>query len=162
MIDYKLEYLFSYIGKLASSSYSGTLPSNPEMIGPLAEGLRVNFYSTGGVITGSKLRGKLRPVGGDWVTVRRDGVALLDVRTTFETHDGALILVTYQGIVDFGEDGYDRFLQGDIPPVVPIRMSPRFSTSHADYLWLNRLQCLGIGEYYPSESEAKYDVYAVR
>jgi len=35
--------------------------------------------------------GKLRPVGGDWLTIRKHGVAILDVRATIETHDGALI-----------------------------------------------------------------------
>ena len=153
MNTYTLEHLFSYVGTLASP---------PEIIGPLPEGIRANFYSTGGEITGPKLRGTLLPVGGDWVTVRKDGVAHLDVRTTFQTHDGALILVTYQGVVDFGEDGYDRFLKGDLPPVAQIRVSPRFSTSQPDYLWLNRLHCIGIGEYHSAVNSADYDVYAVR
>jgi hypothetical protein len=153
VINYALEHIFSYTGALASP---------PEMIGPLPEGLRVNFYSAGGEITGPRLRGKVRPVGGDWVTVRSDGMAFLDVRTTFETNDGALILVTYQGAVDFGEDGQARFLRGDLPAAVPIRISPRFSTSNADYLWLNRLHCLGVGEYRAATNDARYDVYAVR
>ncbi len=61
MIDYKLEYLFSYSGRVAE----------PEMIGPVADEIRVNFYSTGGVISGPKMQGKVRPVGGDWFTVRK-------------------------------------------------------------------------------------------
>jgi Protein of unknown function (DUF3237) len=152
MIDYKLEHIFSY---------TGTLASPPEMIGPVPEGTRVNFYSTGGEITGPRLRGRIRPVGGDWVTVRKDGVAILDVRTTFETHDGALILVTYQGLVDFGEDGHDKFLRGDLPEAVQLRISPRLLTSHPEYLWLNRLHCFGVGEYRPADNQAMYDVYAV-
>jgi hypothetical protein len=153
MNDYNLEHI---------CSYTGTLASPPEIIDPLPEGIRVNFYSTGGEITGPNLRGKLRPVGGDWVTVRKDGVAYLDVRTTFETHDGALILVAYQGVVDFGEDGYDKFLRGEMPLVVKLRTAPRFVTSHPSYRWLNRLFCFGVGEYRAATDEAKYDVYAVR
>ncbi|MCI0720612.1 MAG: DUF3237 domain-containing protein [Acidobacteria bacterium] len=61
MIDYKLEHIFSY---------TGTLASPPEMIGSVPEGTRVNFYSTGGEITGPRIRGKIGPVGGDWATVR--------------------------------------------------------------------------------------------
>jgi hypothetical protein len=152
MIDYKLEHIFSYTGTLAE----------PEVVGPLPEGLRVNFYSTGGEITGPRLQGKLRPVGGDWVTVRKDGIALLDVRTTFETHDGALILVTYQGVIDLGGDGYDKFLRGELPSIAQIRISPRFSASHPDYVWLNRLHCLGVGEYHSAANSANYDIYAVR
>jgi Protein of unknown function (DUF3237) len=45
---------------------------------------------------------------------------------------------------------------------VQIRISPRFFTSHPEYLWLNRLHCLGVGEYRPATNDAKYDVYAVR
>jgi len=152
MNEYKLEHIFSYTGLLASP---------PEVIGPVPEGIRVNFYSAGGEITGPKVRGRLRPAGGDWVIVRKDGVACLDVRTTFETHDGALILVTYLGTIDFGENGYDRFLRGEMPAVVKIRTSPRLVTVHPDYVWLNRLFCLGIGEYRAATNEAQYDVYAV-
>jgi hypothetical protein len=153
MNDYQLEHICSYTGRLASP---------PEVIGPVPEGIRVNFYSAGGEITGPKVRGTLRSVGGDWVTVRKDGVASLDVRSTFETHDGALILVTYQGVVDFGEDGHDMFLRGELPPAVRLRTAPRFVTSHPAYAWLNRLFCLGIGEYRAASNEATYDVYAVR
>lgn len=153
MNDYKLEHV---------CSFSASLASPLEVIGPVPEGIRVNFYSTGGQVIGPRIRGKARPVGGDWMTVRKDGVAYLDVRTTFETDDGALILVTYQGVSDLGEDGYDRFLRQDLPPVVGIRTSPRFVTSHPGYLWLNRLFCMGVGEYRAATNEVKYDVYAVR
>ncbi|MFO0780167.1 MAG: DUF3237 domain-containing protein [Nitrospira sp.] len=153
MNDYKLEHMCSYTGRLINP---------PEVIGPVPEGIRVNFYSAGGEFTGLNMRGNVRSVGGDWVTVRKDGVAHLDVRSTFEAHDGALILVTYQGVADFGEDGYDRFLRGEVPSVVKLRTAPRFVTSHAEYAWLNRLSCLGIGEYRSVSNEATYDVYAVR
>jgi len=153
LISYSLEYIFSFTGRGSTM---------PEAIGPLAEGLRVNFYNSGGEIYGPRIRGKLRAVGGDWVTVRKDGVALLDARVTLETHDGALILATYPGTIDFGEDGYEKFLRSDLPPAAQVRISPRFYTSHSGYLWLNRLHCVGIGEYIPAERCVNYDVYAVR
>jgi hypothetical protein len=153
MNPYSLEHIFSY---------RGTLANPPEAIGEMPEGIRVNFYSTGGEITGPKIRGRLKPVGGDWMTVRKDGTAWMDVRTTFETGDGALILVTYQGIADLGEAGYERFLKGELPATVKLRMSPRFVTGHPQYAWLNRPHCLGIGEYRSSTNDALYDVYAVR
>jgi hypothetical protein len=152
MLDYKLEHILSY---------QCTLVASPEVIGPLPEGIRVNFYTEHGEITGPRVRGKVRPVGGDWVTVRKDGVGLLDVRATFETHDGALMLVTYPGIVDFGADGYERFLRGEMPPMVSLRTSPRFATVDSAYLWINRLHCLGIGEYRSATNEVTYDVYAI-
>jgi hypothetical protein len=153
MIEYRLEHIMSYNAKLGE----------PEVIGPAPEGLRVNVYVTEGEVTGPRVSGKLRPVGGDWLTIRRDGVGVLNVRVTIETNDGALICVAYGGIVDLGPDGYEQFAQGT-PPVsgTPIRMSPRFSTSHPNYLWLNRLHCLGIGQAFLERSEVVYDVYAVR
>ena len=153
MNDYKLEHICSYTGQLTAI---------PEVIGPAQEGIRVNFYSAGGDISGPHIRGTVRAVGGDWATVRKDGVAYLDVRTTFETHDGALILITYQGVAELGADGYDKFLKGEMPPVVRLRTAPRFVTSHPEYLWLNRLFCFAVGEYRTETNEATYDVYAVR
>ena len=152
-INYSLEYIFSFTGRGGAA---------PEAIGPLVEGLRVNFYNAGGEIYGPRIRGKLRAVGGDWVTVRKDGIALLDARVTLETEDGALILATYPGTIDFGEDGYDRFLRAALPPAAQVRIAPRFYTGHPEYLWLNRLHCIGIGEYKPADRCVSYDVYAVR
>lgn len=43
-----------------------------------------------------------------------------------------------------------------------LRTAPRFVTSHPDYVWLNRLCCLGIGGYRAANNEATYDVYAVQ
>src|SRR6266404_115961 len=105
MFEYNLEHLLSFTVKIAE----------PEVIGPVPEGLRVNGYITGGEVTGPRISGKLRPVGGDWLTIRKDGVAILDVRATIETHDEALIGLSYWGILDMGDNGYEAFLQDDLP-----------------------------------------------
>jgi len=153
MFEYRLEHIMSYTAKLGER----------ETIGPIPEGLRVNVQVTGGEVTGPRVFGKLRPLSGDWLLIRRDGVAILDVRTTIETHDGGLIYVTYSGTSDRGEDGYEKGLQAiPIPGPIPIQISPRFQTSHPDYLWLNRLHCLGVGAAFPERAEVAYDVYAVR
>ena len=157
MNEYKLTHILSFTASLVNP---------PEVIGPLPEGVRVNFYASGGEFAGpawngKEIRGRVRPVGGDWFTVRSDGVGLLDVRATFETHDGALILVTYQGMADFGEDGQQKFLRGEMPGLLRLRISPRFFTGHSEYAWLNRLHCLGIGEFRPASNDARYDIYAV-
>jgi hypothetical protein len=136
MFEYRLEHVMSYTVTLAA----------PETIRPIAEGLRVNFYPTGGEVTGPKLSGRIRPVGGDWLTIRRDGVGILDVRTTIETHDGALIYMSYYGTLDLGEDGYEQFLQGKLPSEAALRASPRLFTAHPGYVWLNRLHCVGMAE----------------
>lgn len=153
MYDYQLEHIFSY---------SATLQAPPEVIGPTPAGLRVNFYITGGRATGPRVNGALRPVGGDWLTIRTDGVGILDVRATIETDDGALIYAAYTGVGDLGEGGYERFLQGDLPDKVPLRLTPRFLTAHPKYQWINRVQCVNIGDVNLTTFEVNYDVYALR
>ena len=41
-------------------------------------------------------------------------------------------------------------------------MVPRYLTAYPDYQWLNRLQCLGIGEFDVQNLKVSYDLYAVR
>jgi len=152
MYPYKLDHIFSFKAGL-----------NPEfeVIGPTPEGLRVNIYITGGELTGPKLQGDFLPVGADWLTIRQDGVAILDVRATIKTHDDALIYMTYQGVADLGEEGYQRFLDGNPVTQFPIHTAPRLTTSHDNYLWLNRLQFVSIGEGDLTVPMAAYDVYAL-
>ncbi len=152
MFNYNLEHIFSYTGTI----------SPPERIGSVAEGRKLNFYVTGGKVEGPKVNGKLLPGGGDWMTLRTDGVGIVDVRATIQTHDNALIYTVYSGMVDMGEDGYENLPKGKVPPVVSIHVAPRYYTSHPDYQWLNRIQCLGIGQSDMRRSEVSYDIYAIR
>ena len=84
------------------------------------------------------------------------------MRATIETREEALRYVTYTGVAELGADGNERFLRGDLPPTVPLRVVPRVQTAHPDFQWLNRLQCLGIGEIDTENLVVSYDVYAVR
>jgi hypothetical protein len=152
MFSYNLEHIFSYTATI-------TLP---ERIGPVAEGRRVNFYVTGGKVEGPKVNGKLLPVGGDWMTVRTDGVGILDVRATIQTHDDALIYTAYSGVMDLGKNGYEKLPKGEVPAVVSLQSAPRYYTSHPAYQWLNRIQCVGIGQSDMSRLEVSFDIYAIR
>ncbi len=153
MFDFELEHIFSY---------TATLKSTPEVIGPLAEGIRANFYVTGGTVNGPKVKGKVLAVGGDWLTLRRDGVGILDVRATLETDDGALIYTAYSGVVDLGENGHEKFLKQELPERANLRIVPRYYTAHPDYQWLNRIQCIGIGQVDFSRFEVGYDIYRLK
>lgn len=153
MIPYNLELVCRFTAQLHHPA---------EVIGPVAEGLRVTFYIAGGTVSGPKLRGNVRAAGADWFTMRSDGVGILDVRTTIETHDGALIHTAYTGIADAGPDGYQKFLCGEVPAKLPLRVVPRMSTAHPDYQWVNRVQFLNIGEADLVKNEVVYDIYAVR
>lgn len=88
MFSYELQHLFTYTADLR-------LP--PEVVGPIPEGVRATAYVLGGEISGPRLRGKVLPVGGDWLLLRTDGIGLVDVRLTLQTHDDALILYDLHG-----------------------------------------------------------------
>ncbi|MCL6542495.1 MAG: DUF3237 domain-containing protein [Roseiflexus sp.] len=83
---------------------------------------------------GPKLRGKFRPVGGDFATLRRDGIAILDIHATIETHDGALIYEVGTGLAYGGGDAYERAIKRDPAPTVPLRAAVRLQTAHPDYI----------------------------
>lgn len=152
MLDYRLEHIFTYTGRLKS----------PEVIGPGPEGIRANFYVVGGSLEGPRVKAELLPVGGDWLLLRPDGVCILDVRATFQTDDGALIYTIYNGVSDLGDDGYQKFVRQELPPKIPLRIAPRYITADPKYAWLNRIQGIGIGEADMTTLTARYDVYAVR
>jgi Protein of unknown function (DUF3237) len=152
MLEYSLEYLFSYRLRLNPLEVGGAVP----------DGIRASVCMTDGTVTGQKIQGKFRPTCGNWFTVRPDGVAITDVRGTIETNDRALIYLTYTGVMDWGKDGYRSFLEGRLPSTAKIRNTPRFQTAHPKYEWINRVQCISIAEVDFTIFEADYDVYALR
>lgn len=143
-------------------SYRARLQNPPEVIGALAQGIRINFHILGGEVSGEKLRGILRPVGADFFTLRSDGVGILDVRATIETHDGALIDIHYTGVGDLGATGYTDFIAGKLPKTLSLRTTPLMHTAHPDYAWVNRLQFVSAGEVDLETGVVAYDVYALR
>jgi Protein of unknown function (DUF3237) len=103
-----------------------------EDIGQTSRGALTIFPVVGGSFDGERLRGKVLPGGGDWVTSKPDGTFELDLRVTLETEDGALIYMTFTGVRD---DANHYF-----------RTLPRFETAAPKYGFLNRLLAVGIGE----------------
>ncbi len=147
----KLEYLMEYTVALGR-------PSGDAPTGPL--GTRLIFSVTGGSFEGPGLKGKLLPVGGDWLLVGEDGIARLDYRATLETDDGAQIYLQYFGIaradptrpaaVEGQPEAYgDRYYM----------IAPRFETGDERYAWLNGLVCVGEGKRTPEG--VAYRVYSV-
>ena len=104
-------------------------------VGTTPHGRLSIFPIIGGSFEGERLRGRVLPGGGDWVTTATDGTFELDLRATLETDDGALIHLTFTGVRD-DANGYFRTL-------------PRFETASPKYGFLNRLLAVGIGEIRP-------------
>jgi hypothetical protein len=141
---------------------SVTLAQPPENIGAVARGLQKNFYIVKGACVGPKLTAAILGEGADWMVIQRDGVAVPNVRTTWQTTDGALLYGEYSGVFDLGENGYDNALREQYPTLPTVQLAPRFITSHPRYQWLNRLQCVGIGQVDMKNLLVAYDLYAVR
>jgi hypothetical protein len=150
--ELKAEHLFSM---------HAILHTPAEIIGPVPDGIRVTFYISGGTVDGPALKGRVKPVGADYFTVRPDGMGVLDVRATIETDDNALIYVSYSGLGDLGPDGYAKFLAGELPAELALRTTPRLQSAHPAYQRFHRLLCVGIGSADLQSSTVTYDVYAI-
>ena len=59
---------------------------------------------TGGSFSGPRLKGTVRDGGADWIT-QVSGHSSLDVRITLDTDDGAVIYMTYKGVVARSDNG---------------------------------------------------------
>jgi Protein of unknown function (DUF3237) len=118
-------------------------------LGKTPVGTRVIYTVKGGTFEGPKLKGKVRPAGGDWI-LRLDSVTTkLDVKLLLETEDGQLISNTYTGFVHNNPDGSTYW-----------RITPVFETSSKKYAWLNYLIAVGVGKF--GEHGPSYEVYAIK
>jgi hypothetical protein len=133
---------FEYLGTLTAETGARTVVEN----GP--QGTRTIVQIVGGRFDGPRLKAAVQAPAGDWITNRADGSYRLDVRVTLKTDDGALILVTYNGIGQTTSTG------------ASLRMAPLFETGDARYAWLTKLQAVGVGE--RVGTAVKYDVYALK
>jgi hypothetical protein len=123
-----------------------TAPTQQLGAGP--HGVRTTFPITGGDFAGERVRGVVVPGGADWVLRRPDGVLEVDLRITLETHDGALIHLTFQGLRHDGPQAKAAVDRGALPDPTSyyFRTLPRFETADPRYLFLNRLLAVGRGE----------------
>ena len=124
--------------------------SDQILVGQGPAGLRVVAEVGSIVVEGERLRGTGKGTSGaDWLTIV-DGITTVDVRFTVETHDGALVYVTYTGRSDFREG----------PGVHPIYAAPLFETGDERYAWLNLVQAVSKGTF--DGTTVRYEVAEVR
>ena len=133
---------FEYLGTLVAETGTRSVVEK----GP--QGTRTIVQVVGGSFEGPRLKASVQTPAGDWITNRADGSYRLDVRLTLKTNDGALILVTYNGIGQTTNAG------------ASLRIAPLFETGDPRYVWLTRLQAVGIGE--RVGTTVKYDIYALK
>jgi hypothetical protein len=139
-----------------------TVAGRVEVVGETPEGYRINFLVDVGTVTGPGIDGVVHPGGGDWLCVRRDGVASLEIRATCETLDGAVIFYRAGGVLDFGPDGYDGIAAGRLEGEAPFHAAPSFVTADRRWQWLNRVQAFAVGRAILAQRRVEYDVYLPR
>jgi len=133
---------FEYLGTLKAETGTRTVIEN----GP--QGTRTIVQVVGGRLEGPRVKASVQTPAGDWITNRADGSYRLDVRLTLKTDDGALILVTYNGIGQTTDAG------------ASLRIAPLFETGDSRYVWLTRLQAVGVGE--RVGTAVTYNIYALK
>jgi hypothetical protein len=133
-----------------------------DFLGETPQGLRMNYYVEGGTAVGPRFNGTEVPRGAEFLTIRRDGMAIVSVRATFQSNDGALVGADISGVIDLGEDAYAKATEGKFPDSVTLQLAPSLSTSDRRYLWMNRRQFLGVGQLVAAEAAVRYDLYAVQ
>ena len=120
----------------------------------------------GGWVKGPKIKGTLLSPTADWLRTMPDGSFRADVRGTIKTDDGALIYITYGGVIDYPKDSWERLMNGKLLTAEDFYFvtTPNLQTSSEKYAWLNKVQCVGravevkVGE----DAFVKYDIYIVR
>ena len=101
---------------------------------------------TGGSFSGPRMKGSVHNGGADWIT-QVSGHSSLDVRITLETDDGAIIYMTYKGVVARGDSG------------LYWRVTPVFNTASEKYDWLNHR--VFVGKSKQVEGKVAYDIFEI-
>ena len=148
----KLEPLMNYYANLVG----------PVEVGKGPFGNRVIIEVDGGEFEGPKLKGTTRkPACADWLLWDGDGNGHLDVRATFETHDGAFIYVQYFGHI-VPTPAFQAALAGEGKTdygEVHFFTNPRMETGDERYKWVNTVMAVAEGRLRAGRVE--YQVYQV-
>lgn len=135
---------------------------DPLVLADTPFGSRRILYVTRGSFDGPGLHGQVLPGGGDWVLMRPDGVAMLDIRLTLRTDDAHLIYVHADGVFHMSP-GVSQRIQRDEdvdPSEYYFRTCPVFETGAEKYAHLTRMLAVGVGM--RTATGMVTDIFAVR
>ena len=147
-----------------NTSFLGSLKVvlRKELVGPMSDGLRVNWHITEGTFVGPGHDAVVLPGAADWMHIRPDGIAIVNVRACFETRERVRVYGAYGGVADFGPDGYARALRDEYDRQILAVVTPTYETADPRLEWLNRVQCIGVGRVDMTTLRAEFDIYEVR
>jgi hypothetical protein len=125
-------------------------------------GSRAVVPCTGGQVKGRRLSGTVVGPGGDWALIGPDGWGRLDVRMQIQTDDGAVLYLTYGGVMEMN----DAVMSALITPGEETgfadqyyRIQPRLETGDERYGWVN--QSVFVGQGRVTGSGVEYEVARV-
>lgn len=121
----------------------------PLNLGVTPRGNRRIVSVKGGTFEGPDMRGTVLPSGGDWLLIRPDGAAEVEIRAVGQTDAGDLIYANYRGIFRAPPEVMQRIAQRE--PVDPaeyyFRVTALYETASERYAWSNRIVALGFGRF---------------
>lgn len=115
-------------------------------VGPYGERRFVPL--TGGTVQGPELNGTVVDGGVDWQVARADGVLDIAAHYVIRSTDGALIEVRSEGMRHGPAAVMAQLARGEVvdPAAYFFRTLMRFQTGAADWLHLNRVMALAVGQ----------------
>jgi hypothetical protein len=140
---------------------AATIHLRKEVVGVVSDGFRIIWHFEEARFAGPVLEGRFLPGGADWMRIRPDGVAIVQVEGCIETRSGARIYNSYGGNLELGRDGYARALRGEFDPWPPFVCTPTYATADKDLEWLNRAQCLIVGRVDMKALTVESDAYLI-
>ncbi len=119
--------------------------------GPARHGERRYVSIGAGTVQGPELQGALVEGGVDWQVQRGDGVTDISAHYVVRCPDGALVEVQSDGIRHGPPEVMARLARGEEVPrdAYYFRTAVRFTTGHPDWLHLNRIVALSVGQREP-------------
>ncbi|MCA6114386.1 DUF3237 domain-containing protein [Bradyrhizobium sp. WSM 1738] len=98
-------------------------------------------------LSGPRIKAQLAATGLDWMQVSEDGFWRPNVRAQFLTHDGAVVLMSYIGLVE-QTASFKRAAEANEPTDWDdqyMRLSVTFNTGDARYAWMNQSLFIAAG-----------------
>lgn len=149
-----LDYLMTYKAYLGAEYAVG-------------QALTIVQVTPGGWARGPRINATFVGPAADWLRVLPSGALRIDVRATLRTYDGALIFMSYNGVLREGAAAKRKLQRGEVAKSADFEYcigAPTFQTDAPRYNWLNGVQTVnklvalkdGKGGY------AEYDVFIVR
>lgn len=127
---------------------------DPLNVGISYAGHRIIYDVESGIVEGEKVKGKLKPSGGDWVIRHPNGTFTLDVKICIETDDGAMIFLSWRGRLVIPEHLIGKVISKDTCDEVDkdeyyFRNLIMIETGDERYQWLNNIVAISQGQLIP-------------